>query len=108
VEEVAAVSREGAVNYLIVGTMFQTASKDSAHRLTTLDELSAACRASSVPVLAIGGMTVERASLIARAGASGVAAIGLFIPPAGESAQRYLESVVNGLRRVFDTCGVVS
>lgn len=107
-EEAAAVSRAGAVDYLVFGTMFQTPSKDPAHRLATLDELSAARRVSPVPVLAIGGITIERAAIVARAGASGVAAIGLFIPPVGESPRAYLASLVAELRRVFDTCGAVS
>jgi thiamine-phosphate pyrophosphorylase len=106
-EEAAAVSHAGGVDYLVFGTVFQTMSKDPAHRLTTLDELGAACRVSSVPVLAIGGMTAERASLVARAGASGIAGIGLFIPPAGESPREHLTWVVRELRRWFDTCGAV-
>lgn len=107
-EEAAAVSRAGGVDYLVFGTLFRTASKDAAQRLTTLDELSAARRLTSVPILAIGGMTVENASACARAGAAGVAAIGLFIPRAGQPPREYLRTLVSDLRRVFDTCGAVS
>ena len=105
--EAAAASRTGGIDYLILGTLFPTPSKDATHRLTSLDEVSAACRASGVPVLAIGGMTVERASAAAQAGASGVAGVGLFIPPEGRSSDAHLQLIVAGLRRAFDTCGAV-
>ena len=60
-----------------------------------------------LPVLAIGGIDEVRAEAAAKAGAAGVAAIGLFIPPAGVPVERHLERVIATLRRVFDTCGVV-
>jgi thiamine-phosphate diphosphorylase len=106
-DEARAVSDAGGVNYLIFGTLYPTASKKPAHPVTALDELSVACRAG-VPVLAIGGMTVERAAESARAGAAGIAGIGLFVPPAGTSADRHLQTITTELRRVFDTCGAVS
>src|ERR1700737_855375 len=46
-----------------------------------LDGLARACAAVAVPVFAIGGITPGRAKAVARAGAGGVAGIGLFIPP---------------------------
>ncbi|HKY20675.1 MAG TPA: thiamine phosphate synthase, partial [Vicinamibacterales bacterium] len=107
VEEAVAATRAGGIDYLILGTLFQTASKDSTHSLTTLDDLSAVSRMSAVPVLAIGGMTLERAPAVAQAGASGVAGIGLFIPADGQRQQVHLRAIVAGLRRVFDTCGAV-
>jgi thiamine monophosphate synthase len=93
---------------MIVGTMFDTPSKDSSQPLTPIEELTAASRASAVPVLAIGGITLERAAVIARAGAAGGAALGRVIPPAGVPPRRHIETVVASLRRVFDTCGAVS
>lgn len=106
-EEAAAVSGGGGVDYLIFGTLYPSASKGAAHPVATLDALSAACRVG-IPVLAIGGITVERAADAARAGAAGIAGIGLFVPPAGTSADRHLQTVAAGLRRVFDTCAAVS
>lgn len=105
--EVEAVSRAGGVDYLILGTLFQTPSKDPAHGLTTLDDLEAACRSSAVPVLAIGGMTVQRAGAVARRGAGGLAAIGLFIPAADCAPRDHFHTIMAGLGRAFDTCGAV-
>ena len=103
------MSRAGGVDYLIFGTLYQSASKDAGHPVATLDELRATCRAAAgIPVLAIGGMTVERAAEAARAGASGIAGIGLFVPPAGESADNHVQMIAAGLRRAFDTCEAVS
>lgn len=107
VEEASAAARSGGLDYLILGTLFPTPSKDPSHRLTTMTGLAAACALVSIPVLAIGGITVERAEDVARTGASGVAAIGLFLPPAGTPADRHLHARVTDLRRVFDTCGAV-
>jgi len=111
-EEASAVARVGGLDYLVFGTLFATPSKPPEHPLATLEELSAACRATrgvkgGPPVLAIGGMTVERAALAARAGASGVAGIGLFIPPAGAEGETYVQTVIARLRRAFDTCEAV-
>jgi thiamine-phosphate pyrophosphorylase len=109
VAEAAAVTIAGGVDYLIFGTLYQTTSKHAGQRLATCDELGRACRAAAgVPVLAIGGLTVDRAADMARAGAAGVAGIGLFIPPAGVSAGRHLQTIAEGLRSTFDTCGTVS
>lgn len=107
-EEAAAVAAAGGLDYLIFGTLFPTASKDELPRVTAVRELSSACALIPLPVLAIGGMTSDHAEEVARTGAAGVAAIGLFLPPAGVPAGGHLHTVVNHLRRVFDTCGAVS
>jgi thiamine-phosphate diphosphorylase len=105
--EAIEVSSEGGVDYLIFGTLYQSASKNGSHPVVTLEELSAACQVP-VPVLAIGGITVERAADAARAGAVGVAGIGLFVPPRGTNADSHLQTIASRLRRVFDTVEAVS
>ena len=108
-DDAGTASRIGGVDYLIFGTLYPTPSKEGGHRLATLDELRAASRAAlGVPVLAIGGITVQRAVELARAGAAGVAGIGLFVPPAGVPTDWHLQTVADQLRRSFDTCGVVT
>lgn len=75
--EAARVAREGGLDYLVFGTVFPTASKAEIAP-AGLDGLAAAAAAVSLPVLAIGGVTLDRAGAIAGAGAAGAAAIGLF------------------------------
>ena len=106
--EEASPARTSALDYLILGTMFSTPSKHPVHPLMTMTGLAGACAASDVPVLAIGGITLERAGEVVKAGAAGIAAIGMFLPPAGTAAAPHLRDVVRELRRVFDTCEAVS
>ena len=77
-----AVEHAPAVDYLIAGTVFPTVSKPTVDRLLGESGLSQMTAAVDVPVLAIGGVTVERLPAIATSGASGVAGIGLFLPSA--------------------------
>ena len=107
VEEAAAAERSGGLDYLILGTLFPTASKDTSHRLTTMTALAAACALISIPVLAIGGITAARAEEIVKTGAAGIAAVGFFLPDEGTSVDQHLHARVSELRRVFDTCAAV-
>jgi thiamine-phosphate pyrophosphorylase len=103
----AAAAASGA-DYLIFGALYETVSKAAGHPTASLDDLRSACRvARGVPILAIGGITAPRASEVARAGAAGIAGIGIFVPPPGVSPDRHLQSVVAQLRRSFDTCKAV-
>lgn len=78
----AAVSaaRGGGLDYLIFGTVFESASKPG-RAPAGLDELAAVARATHLPVLAVGGITRGRIGEVMAAGASGVAAIGMFDTP---------------------------
>jgi thiamine-phosphate pyrophosphorylase len=58
------------------GPVFATSTKKNPDPVVGLDGLAAACRAASVPVVAIGGIDRERARLCFEAGAALVAAIG--------------------------------
>jgi len=105
VDEARATPR---ADYVIFGSLYQASSKDPGHPTATLDGLRSACDAANgVPVLAIGGMTLARVPEVARAGAAGIAGIGLFVPPPGVPADRHLRNVAAHVRRSFDTCGVV-
>ena len=106
--EIDSLTGADAVDYLIAGTIFMTRSKPELTEPAGLERLSVICAVAQVPVLGIGGIDLEKAELVAAAGASGVAAIGLFIPPAGISPETHLHNVVKTLRRVFDTHRTVS
>jgi thiamine-phosphate diphosphorylase len=107
VEDATLAAGSGGLDYLILGTMFPTASKKSPHRLTRMAGLAALSARIPIPILAIGGITVARAEDVTRAGAAGIAAIGLFIPPTGVSIETHLHTRVAEIRRAFDTCGAV-
>lgn len=79
-----------SLDYLIAGTMFPTSSKPAATRCLSARDLREIVMAVSLPVLAIGGITLERIAEVAGTGAAGIAAIGLFVPggvPLGEIVQ---------------------
>ena len=78
VEEVRRANQEGA-DYIIFGPIFDTSSKRSYGPPLGLDLLATACRESTVPVFAIGGITCERVGAVRRAGAHGVAVIGALL-----------------------------
>ncbi len=78
VEEVRRGNQQGA-DYIIFGPIFDTSSKRSYGPPLGLDLLAAACRESTVPVFAIGGITCERVGDARRAGAHGVAVIGALL-----------------------------
>ena len=87
VGEAAAAARDGGCDYLVFGTVFESRSKPPGHTVAGLDALADVCAAVALPVLAIGGITAERVPDIVRAGAAGLAAIGLF-SAGGEQALR--------------------
>lgn len=79
VAEARAAAQPGGCDYLVFGTVFSTSSKPVTHPLAGVDGLAAACRAVTLPVLAIGGITVGHFPALVRAGAAGFGAIGLFL-----------------------------
>jgi thiamine-phosphate pyrophosphorylase len=100
--------RAADADYLIAGTVFASASKTPSRHLIGIDGLAAIAAATSVPVLAIGGVTAERIEDVARAGAAGCAAIGVFMDAstaADASACRAvpLRALVDAVRPRFDS-----
>lgn len=74
-------SDPGECDYLLFGTVFPSESKGEGSPVAGLDALHAAALAAGPPVVAIGGITPDRARACLGAGAAGVAAIGAFLPP---------------------------
>ena len=75
--EAARVEQDGGLDYVIFGTVFASNSKPGVDA-AGLDALTEVCAAVALPVLAVGGMTPARLDAVARVGAAGCAAIGLF------------------------------
>ena len=76
-EEALEAERSGA-DYVFFGPVFATPSKAQFGPPQGLDALAAVCRGLRIPVLAIGGITLESAATCVAAGAAGIAAIRLF------------------------------
>jgi thiamine-phosphate pyrophosphorylase len=100
-----AVAAAPSVDYIVAGTVWTTPSKlqDASPRLLGIDGLARIASAVHVPVLAIGGVTRERLPDAARAGAAGVAAIGLFMSDSADDdgcRARPLRAIVDTARRV--------
>jgi thiamine-phosphate pyrophosphorylase len=73
------VAREAiaaGADYIGCGAVYPTATKSDAGDVIGLRGLSEVAAAVTTPVVAIGGITVERASDVAEAGASGMAVVG--------------------------------
>ncbi|MEO7273546.1 MAG: thiamine phosphate synthase [Vicinamibacterales bacterium] len=97
---------ETGCDYLTFGTVFASASKPAGHRAAGLEALQCACRSATIPVQAIGGITLANAADVAQAGAAGVAAIGLFVDGWSSSVSLdRLTQVVGQLRAVFTRVG---
>lgn len=73
VEQALLAEKRGA-DYLGVGAVFPTGSKDDADDVS-YDTLKAICEAVSIPVVAIGGITKENTPELAGSGICGIAVI---------------------------------
>ncbi|HJL16547.1 MAG TPA: thiamine phosphate synthase [Sandaracinaceae bacterium LLY-WYZ-13_1] len=73
--QATAVADAGA-DVLAFGPVFETTSKANPDPVVGIDRLRAVCEASPLPVVAIGGLTVDRAVAVKEAGARWGAAIG--------------------------------
>lgn len=76
-EAVQDAARAGA-DYVFFGPVFATPSKAVFGQPQGLPRLAKACHAVEIPVIAIGGITVENAAQCLASGAAGIAAIRLF------------------------------
>jgi thiamine-phosphate pyrophosphorylase len=77
VEAAAAAQRDGA-DYIFFGPVFATPSKSTFGAPQGVARLNEVCRAVAIPVLAIGGITLDNAESCIAAGAPGIVAIRLF------------------------------
>ena len=90
VEEAIAAERAGA-DYVGVGAVYATATKSDAGAPVGLARIAEIRRAVRLPLVGIGGITVENAAAVIRAGAQGVAVI---------TAVTLAEDMVEAVRRL--------
>jgi len=92
VEEAITAEKHGA-DYLGVGAVFPTGSKDDALPVSH-ETLKAICSAVHIPVIAIGGISVDNVSELAGSGICGVAVISaIFGQPDIEGATKKLKAM---------------
>jgi thiamine-phosphate pyrophosphorylase len=76
--EAAKSAERDGTDYLFFGPIYETPSKAAYGPPQGLHRLAEVCRSVSIPVLAIGGITLANSAACFSAGASGIAAIRLF------------------------------
>ena len=76
--EAAQSAAAAGADFLFFGPVFATPSKAAFGAPQGLERLAEVCRSVNVPVLAIGGISLENVASCFSAGASGIAAIRLF------------------------------
>ncbi|MBM3819910.1 MAG: thiamine phosphate synthase [Acidimicrobiia bacterium] len=97
-DEARGVSSAGGTDFLIFGTVYETASKPGAPSAGPC-LLAQVAQATAHPVLAVGGVTLDRIGLLRAAGAAGFAAIGLF----ADCRPEHLQVLVGQASMAFDT-----
>lgn len=88
-EQLREAARTSA-DYIAVGPIFPTATKENPDPVVGIDFLRAARQCTQKPIVAIGGITVESAAEVFRAGADSVAVIRDLVA-AGDPASRARE-----------------
>lgn len=96
--EAARVAAGGGVDYLTLGTVYASASKPG--RVPCgIDGLAETTGAVRLPVLAIGGVTVDNLKEVLDAGAAGAAAVGLFAEPGPGDSFDAIGAIAAEIRR---------
>jgi thiamine-phosphate pyrophosphorylase len=74
-EAQARAAADGGASYLGFGPIYATSTKQNPDPVVGVAALAQVCRAVSIPVVAIGGITLDRAPEVAAAGAAAAALI---------------------------------
>ena len=98
--EAVRVVEDGGLDYLVLGTVFSSRSKPGLSPCG-VRVLEAVAAAVDLPVLAIGGVTVDKSVEVFRAGAAGVAAIGLFAEAGASGRFGGVKRIVGEIRRAY-------
>jgi thiamine monophosphate synthase len=93
-------------SYLVAGTVLPSESKPHDSGVLGWAGLAELTRAAGqTPVLAIGGLAADKVGDVIRAGATGVAGIGCFLPESGEDVASGVQQRVRDMIRAFDSAG---
>ena len=87
------VGDESSADYLAIGPVFSTASKDNPDPVIGLEGVKRARALTQRPLVAIGGITVENCRSVIEAGADSVAVIGDLLPDPRKRTATFLEKM---------------
>jgi len=99
----ASVAARKAADFLISGTVRPTVSKPAVDYLNEAGLRRIVEAAGEQPVLGIGGLDIPSIPLLAATGAAGMAAVGAFIPAAGEDVTEFVQKRVAELRFALES-----
>jgi len=85
---------EGDADYVAIGPVFPTATKENPDPVVGLEAVSAARALTSKPLVAIGGITRANARAVIDAGADSVAVIGDLLTDPERAAEQFLHLLV--------------
>lgn len=84
IAQVRAAATTGVADYLAIGPVYATGSKENPDPVVGLEGIRRARSLTDLPLVAIGGISRERGRAVLEAGADAVAVISALLPEAGE------------------------
>lgn len=109
VHSVRSVAASRGFSYLLAGTVLPSRSKPDGWNPLGWDGLKGmVAAADDSPVIAIGGLTADHIPDLVKAGATGLAGIGCFVPGAQNGLTEFVHDRVRAMRLAFDTVEGVS
>lgn len=103
IHELSSIAARKSADFLIAGTVLPTASKRVVDYLDQEGLKKVVEAAAGQPVLGIGGLDLSAIPMLASTRASGLAAIGAFIPAAGDDVADFVQNRVSAMRKAFDS-----
>jgi thiamine-phosphate pyrophosphorylase len=88
---------DGPADYVAIGPVFSTASKQDPDPVVGLDGVRAARAMTAKPLVAIGGITRSNCAAVIQAGADSVAVISDLIPRPGSSTGKLVQEFLTAL-----------
>jgi thiamine-phosphate pyrophosphorylase len=98
VMQLRAALKTGAPDYLAIGPVFATASKENPDPVVGIEGVKAARALTRLPLVAIGGITGENAREVIEAGADAVAVISGLLPQGGQGMAERVRDFLAFLR----------
>jgi thiamine-phosphate pyrophosphorylase len=98
VAQLRAALTTGAADYLAIGPVFATASKENPDPVVGLEGVSEARGLTRLPLVAIGGITAANGRDVIEAGADAVAVISGLLPECGQEMSERLRDFLAFLR----------